>query len=169
MSEYRSTRPPRAGLSAKGRGASEFTKLAKTIREQLEKHRSQESCAVCHRQIDPPGFALENFDPAGRWRDRYLMVVSGKRTRGATIDASYTLPDGRDFKNVDSFQGLIAADPRPLARNVAEKLLVFGTGAPISFVDRQALEQIVDGAEDGDFGFRTLLLAVVTHPVFLSK
>ena len=54
---------------------------AKTIREQLAKHRSQESCAVCHVKIDPPGFALENFDPAGQWRDRYIQLVDGRLLR----------------------------------------------------------------------------------------
>jgi len=68
---------------------------AKTIREQLAKHRSQQSCAVCHVKIDPPGFALENFDPAGQWRDRYLQSVGGKRSRGLKVDASYAMPDGQ--------------------------------------------------------------------------
>lgn len=142
---------------------------AKTIREQLAKHRSQESCAVCHVKIDPPGFALENFDPAGQWRERYIQLVDGRRSSGAKVDASYTLADGREFAGLDEFCSLVVANPRPLAANVAEKLLVFGTGAPLSFADRQAVEQIADEVAEHDYGLRSIVQAVVTSPVFLSK
>ena len=142
---------------------------ATTIREQLEKHRSQAECARCHVKIDPPGYALENFDPAGQWRERYLQVVDSKRTRGARIDASFALADGREFDDVESFKALIAGEPRKLATGVVEKLIIYGTGAPIEFVDRQAVEAIVDRAAADDYGLRSLVKGVVTSPVFLSK
>jgi len=142
---------------------------AKTIREMLAKHRSQDSCASCHVKIDPPGFALENFDPAGQWRDRYIQLVDGRPGRGALVDASYTLLDGREFRDVDEFRALIVAEPDKLAHNVAEKLLVFGTGAPISFADRQAIQDIVARSAQDDYGLRSLVHAVATSPVFLSK
>jgi len=142
---------------------------AKTIREQLAKHRSQDSCAVCHVKIDPPGFALENFDPAGQWRDRYMKVVDRRRRPGAEIDASYAMPDGREFEDVDQFRSLVVAEPERLAANVAEKLLVYGTGAPISFADRQVVEEIADNVADEDFGLRSILDAVITSSIFLSK
>lgn len=142
---------------------------AKTIREQLEKHRSQASCAVCHVKIDPPGFALENFDPAGQWRDRYLMTDGKKRFTGPKIDAGYQMADGRRFANLEEFRELVAAEPRKLAANVAEKMLAYGTGAPISFADREAVEAVADEAERDNFGLRSILHAVVTSPVFLSK
>jgi hypothetical protein len=142
---------------------------ATSIREQLEKHRSQASCASCHVKIDPPGYALENFDPAGQWRDRYAQLVRGRRERGPEIDPSYVLPDGREFEDVDDFRDLIADNPRKLAKNVAEKMLVYGTGAPASFADRDAIEQIADKAKTDEYGFRSVLYAVVTSPVFLSK
>lgn len=142
---------------------------ASTIREILAKHRSQDSCASCHVKIDPPGFALENFDPAGRWRDRYVRLVSGKRDRGPAVDASYTMPDGRSFRNIDDLKSLLAADTELLARNLAAKLLVFGTGATISFADREAVADIVERAAAGNYGFRSVVKSVVTSPVFLSK
>ncbi|HUG91769.1 MAG TPA: DUF1592 domain-containing protein [Planctomycetaceae bacterium] len=142
---------------------------ARTIRELLAKHRSQDSCASCHVKIDPPGFALENFDPAGQWRDHYLQLDGGRRGRGPRVDAGYVMPDGREFHSVDEFRALIAAEPRKLARTVAEKLLIFGTGAPISFADRQAVDRIVEQAADDDYGLRSIVHAVVTSPVFLSK
>ena len=69
---------------------------AKTIREMLAKHRSDVSCASCHRKIDPPGFALENFDPSGKWRDKYYHRNWQKRL---AINPAYELADGRSFKN----------------------------------------------------------------------
>ncbi len=142
---------------------------AKTIREQLAKHRSQEMCASCHVKIDPPGFALESFDPAGQWRDRYLYLASGKRTKGAEIDASDRLPDGRSFADIDEFRRLIAGDPERLAKNLAEKMLVFGTGAPIRFADRIEVDRIAKQAAQDDYGWRSLVHGVVTNYVFLSK
>jgi hypothetical protein len=142
---------------------------AKTIREMLAKHRSEDSCAVCHVKIDPPGFALENYDPAGRWRDKYVQLIAGRREQGATIDPSYALPDGREFRDIQEFRSLIAAQPRKLARNVAEKLLVYGTGANISFTDRQVIDQIVEQAAQDNYGLRSIVHAVTTSPTFLSK
>ena len=142
---------------------------ATTIREQLLKHRAQESCAVCHRKIDPPGFALENFDPAGQWRDRYLAFVGRKKTTGPKIDAGYVTADGREFADFVEFRELVAAEPRKPAANLVEKLLAYGTGAPISFADREVVEHIVNDAAATQYGFRSLVKAVVTSPVFLSK
>jgi hypothetical protein len=142
---------------------------ATTIREQLAKHRSQAECASCHVKIDPPGYALENYDPAGRWRDQYVKVVDNKTVKGAAIDAGFVLADGREFADVDDFKTLVASDPRKLAIGVAEKLIVYGTGAPIEFVDRQQVESIVEQAADDHYGLRSLVKAVVASPVFLSK
>lgn len=142
---------------------------ATSIREQLAKHRAQDSCASCHVKIDPPGFALENFDPAGRWREKYVLLAGGKRTTGATIDASYAMPDGRRFENVDDFRELIAARPKQLAACVAEKLLTYGTGAPVGFADRDEVERIAETASKDSFGLRTIVREVVTSDTFLSK
>ena len=142
---------------------------AKTIREMLAKHRSQDSCASCHVKIDPPGFALENYDPAGRWRDRYVQLIDGRREQGPPIDASYDLPDGAKFHNIDDFRSLIVTHPEQVATSVVEKLLVFGTGGPISFADRQAVDEIVRQAEKKNLGFRSLIAAVATSRLFLTK
>lgn len=142
---------------------------AKTIREQLEKHRSTESCASCHRTIDPPGFALENFDPSGKWRTTYPKFLRGKRVKGQWINAGYTLSDGRQFRNVDEFQTLVTADPKKLAANAAEKLLTCGTGCPVTFADRFDVRQIVDQSAESGFGFRSILTNVILSDVFQSK
>ena len=142
---------------------------AKTIREMLAKHRSDASCAGCHVKIDPPGFALENFDAGGRWRDRYVAGNGRNVVRGPTIDASYDLPDGRHFKDAGEFQQLVAATPQTLAASVASKLITYGTGAPITFADRRDVEQIVAETSESDFGFRSLITNVATSQVFLTK
>lgn len=141
---------------------------AKTIREMLAKHRADEACASCHRTIDPPGFALENYDPAGRWRDRY--VLPGRSSKSAQkIDASYVLPDGQKFKDIEQFQAILMTQDRKLARNVAEKLVVYGTGAPIAFADEVMIDEIVAQAAKENYGFRSILHAVVTSNLFRTK
>lgn len=140
---------------------------ATTIRELLEKHRSDPGCIRCHLKIDPPGFALENFDPGGKWRETYRTASSKKK--GLPIDPSSVLPDGRKFANLTEFQELVAAKPEVLARNLAEKLIAYGTGAPVSFADRDELEQIVQKAGEEDYGFQSVIEAVITSPLFLQK
>lgn len=142
---------------------------ATTIREMLAKHRSQDSCASCHVKIDPPGFALENFDPSGRWRDNYLKVVNRRRQKGPVIDASYELPDGRRFDDLSGFQKMVLKNPDQLARNVVEKFLTYGTGAPVEFADRDEVDRIVAAARADNHGLRTLLQQVVASEIFLTK
>ena len=140
---------------------------AKTIREMLEKHRDHVECAGCHAKIDPPGFALENFDAAGRWRDYYF--ISGKRKKGPKVNSSYQLASGEEFKDFVDFQKLVSKRTRPIARNLAEKLMVYATGEPISFADRNASEKIAEAVAKEKYGMRSILNAVVTSPVFLTK
>jgi hypothetical protein len=142
---------------------------ATSIRDQLARHRSEAACATCHRIMDPPGFALENFDPAGRWRDRYLAVQGGKPQPGIPIDAGDVLADGRRFADFAEFRRLVAADPERLAASLAGHLLVFGTGATLSHADRKAVETIAKRAAADDHGVRAIVRAVVASPPFLNK
>jgi hypothetical protein len=103
---------------------------ATTIREQLDKHRNQQACATCHAKLDPPGFALENYDVTGRWRTSYRAIPDSAKdkvvnvpgtdvrfyTQGRPVDPSFTMADGRPFKDVDEFKQLILAQPEQLAR-----------------------------------------------------
>lgn len=142
---------------------------AKTIREQLAKHRSQGECASCHTKIDPAGFALENFDPTGKWRDYYPQLQGRGVKNGPKIDASYELPSGQEFKNIEGFQKIVTSHPHRLAANVAEHLLVYGTGATIEFADRPHVETIANKAAADDYGLRSIIEHVVTSDLFLSK
>ncbi|MGB8166014.1 MAG: DUF1592 domain-containing protein [Chthoniobacteraceae bacterium] len=157
------------------------TRGATTIREQLEKHRSQESCGVCHAKIDPAGFALENFDVFGGWRERYRALGDGEKQEGfgkngqpfafhlgPPVDPSGALPDGRKFDDIRSLKKLLLADERQLARNLARQLVVFATGAPVRFGDRAELEQILDRAQP-KYGVRSLIHEIVQSSLFQTK
>jgi hypothetical protein len=152
---------------------------ATTIREQLAKHRSVESCAVCHRTIDPPGFALESFDVIGGWRENYRVtgrgksvVIDGRRMPyhiGKKVDPSDVLPDGRKFENVDQLKQLLIHDERKIARALAVKLVTYATGQAPKQYDHKAVETIVDKIKAKNYGLRTLVHEIVQGDLFRNK
>ncbi len=142
---------------------------AKTIRDQLEKHREDSACAFCHAMIDPPGFALENFDAAGRWRDNYLQLQNGRLKPGVKIDSSYVTSSGKKFKNLNEFKKIVVAKPEQLARNFAEKLLAYGTGAPIAYADAVDVERIVQSSKASQYGMRSIIKSVAKSQTFQTK
>ena len=143
---------------------------ATTIREQLDKHRNNESCAVCHVKIDPPGFALENFDVIGGWRENYRVLDANKRAAtGPKIDASYQLADGRAFHDIAQFKSLLLKDPDQIARCLTGKLMTYATGAGIQFADRAVVDDIVARVKAKDYGLRSIVHEVVQSRVFLNK
>ena len=156
---------------------------AVTIRQQLDKHRADESCAICHRKIDPPGFALESFDVLGGWRDRYRAAANdvapaigfGKNGWPYTfhyalpVDPSGQMEDGRAFKDVRDFKKLILEDKVQVARNLARQLTVFATGSPVRFSDRPAIEQILTATKSSDYGVRSLVDQITQSDLFLNK
>src|SRR5690606_12022737 len=88
-----------------------------TVREQLERHRASPNCSVCHNAIDPPGFALENFDAVGQWRD--------ETAEGLEIDASGVLADGTSIEGPSGLREALIADPEVFAGTVTQKLLIY--------------------------------------------
>lgn len=157
------------------------TRGATTIRQQLAKHREQESCNVCHVKIDPPGFALESFDVLGGFREKYRALGEGPRPAGfgkngqafdfhyaLAVDAAGNLPDGRAFANIVEFKKLLLQDERQIARNLVNKLATYATGAPVRFSDRAAVEEILDRAAP-EYRVRTLILSLLGSDLFLRK
>jgi hypothetical protein len=155
------------------------TRGATTIREQLDKHRTQESCSACHAKIDPAGFALENFDVLGGWRDRYRALGEGRRESGygkngqpfefhlaQSVDASGVLPDGRAFPDIDGLKRLLLNDEKQLARNLTQQLVVYATGAPVRFGDRPEIEEILERASSSHFGVKSLVHEIVQSRLF---
>jgi hypothetical protein len=171
--------PPPSGVPA----VDPDTRGAVTIRQQLAQHRADESCAACHNKIDPQGFALENFDVMGGWRDRYRgdakdkVPELGQGKNGWPFDFHYALsveshgqlPDGRKFNNVQEFKQLLLQDEPQIARNLARHLVVYATGAPIRFSDRAQVEQILKQTKASEYGVRSLVQAIVASDLFLNK
>jgi mono/diheme cytochrome c family protein len=156
---------------------------AVTLRQQLEKHRNDASCATCHSKMDPPGFALESFDVMGGWRDRYRAVkedVPPEKGIGMNgqafafyyalpVDCAGELPDGRKFKDIREFKRLLLQDEVPLARNLTRQLAVYATGAPLRFSDREQIERIVQSARERQYGVRSLVQGIVQSELFETK
>jgi hypothetical protein len=155
---------------------------ATTIREQLDKHRNTPACATCHQHIDPPGFALETFDPIGNWRDFYrvtsrtkaglveLPYGSGRPVyRGLDVEQGGQTFDGQTFKDISEYKQILLADKDQLARSLTRKMVVYATGADIQFADREVIEKIVTKLRAEDYGLRTLVHEVVQSRLFLSK
>ncbi len=163
--------PPPPNIS----GIEPDIREATTIREQLALHSNEQSCAACHQHIDPPGFALEAFDPVGAYRENYLQfVVSnaekgwGRVAAGKPVDASGILPGGETFGSIVQFKELLLADRERFARCLAGRLATYGLGRELGFSDRGAIDTIVrETAAQGD-GFRTLLRELITSPLFLQ-
>ena len=156
---------------------------AATIRELLKKHRADASCASCHNEIDPPGFALESFDVMGRWRENYRSLAKGsKRIEGVgrsgnefvhyigqEVDASGVTPKGEHFGDILQFKKLLLQDEDAIARNLTEQLLVYATGAPVGFADRDEVLAILEKSRASAFGVRTIIHEIIQSPLFLRK
>ncbi|MDP3071654.1 MAG: DUF1592 domain-containing protein [Opitutaceae bacterium] len=156
---------------------------AVTIRQQLEQHRADKSCAACHDKIDPPGFALESFDIMGAWRDRYRAVAEDKPGEkglgkngqpfewhyGLPVDAAGHVPDGRAFADVREFKRLLLDRETEVARNLASQLMIYATGAPVRFSDRPAIEKLVRETAGSGHGVRSIVHAIVQSELFRSK
>ena len=156
---------------------------ATTIREQLDKHRANTSCAACHAKMDPPGFALEAFDVIGGYRTRYRSIGAGDAApRGAIdpfisisfklgpmVDASGSLPDGRKFSGIADFQNILANNSELLLKNLTQQLAIYGTGRDIAFADRPKIATIVERTGKKGGGIRTLLHELIQSDLFQTR
>ena len=152
---------------------------ATTIREQLARHRSVESCGVCHREIDPPGFALESFDVIGGWRDNYrvtgsgeTVIIDGRRMsyhKGKPVDPSDVLPSGERFENIDQLKQLLLRDQPQLAKALTGKLVTYATGRAPQGSDEATIGEIVTKISGKNYGLRSLVHEIVQSDVFRNK
>ncbi len=169
--------PPPAGVA----GVEPDIRGAKTLRELLDKHRDLDSCRACHQMIDPPGFALESFNPIGGFRDRFRTVGDGERVNeivhgrkvnfklGLDVDASGELPDGKKFAGFRDYRDHLSADENRLAKAFVTKLLIFATGRDMGFSDRPIIDQIVATSAAQGHGIRDLIHLVVQSEIFRQK
>jgi len=132
-----------------------------TVREQLERHRADPVCAGCHDLIDPMGFALENFDVDGSWRDF--------NKEGLPIDASGTLLDGTVIQGPIQMREALVADPEIFAGTVTEKLLIYALGRGLDPKDRPIVRRIVRMAEKDNYSLQSLILGIIESYPFLMR
>ena len=162
------------------------TSGATRMRDQLAAHRADASCARCHNHIDPVGMVLENFDPIGRWRDHYPIYTKppdGQETLteqfysnvgkgvidGPPVDAVGILADGTRLEDVTDLKRYILERIDVFSRCLTEKLMVYGTGRPLSYGDGRAADEIVALTAEQGNGFRDLVVNVVQSEAFHTR
>jgi hypothetical protein len=131
-----------------------------SLRQQLEAHRANPTCASCHSRLDPLGFALENYDAIGAWREK-----DGK----LPIDASASLPDGRSFRGAAELKEILKADRDAFARCVSEKLLTSALGRGLERYDQPAVRRIAAGTAAGGYRFSSLVMEIVNSLPFRMR
>jgi hypothetical protein len=128
-----------------------------TMRQQMEKHRENPMCASCHTQMDPLGFALENYDAIGQWRTKEGTLP---------VDASGVLPNRKSFNGSKELKAILASNRDVFAECLTEKLLTYALGRGLEGYDRQAIKKIVSGLESNDYRFSSLISGIVDSVPF---
>jgi hypothetical protein len=131
-----------------------------TLRERMQRHRTDPACASCHARMDPLGFGLENFDAIGAWRTK-----EGTQP----IDASGSLPDGSHFSGPDELQALLRGKSAEFARCLTEKLFTYALGRGVEPADYLTIDEIVEQLRQNDFRFSTLVQAIVASDAFRMR
>jgi mono/diheme cytochrome c family protein len=151
--------PPPPNIPAlKTEGAEPGRSL--TMREAMTAHRANPSCASCHARMDPIGFAMENFDAVGRWRDH---------DGGSAIDASGAFPNGVTFDGMAGLRKVLLADRPQFINTVASKLLMYALGRNLQYYDEPAVRTIVRQSAAGNYTMASLVMGVVKSPQFQMR
>jgi hypothetical protein len=135
--------------------------LTGTLRQVMEQHRENPLCASCHQRMDPIGFAFENFDAIGAWRD--------VEASGAPIDASGELPDGQKFDGPEGLKKILREKQDLVANAITEKMLTYATGRGMESFDRCTIDKIILALEDHEYKFSTLILEVIKSDPFQRR
>jgi hypothetical protein len=147
--------PPGAGDLKKAHEAG-----GPTLRQRMERHRSEPNCASCHASMDPLGFGLEPFDTIGAWRDR---------DEDQPVDATGILPDGRTFDGPAGLRALLLERRGAFARCLTEKMLTYALGRGLDRADRRAVTDIARKVADNGYRFSALVLAIVHSDPFQNR
>jgi hypothetical protein len=132
-----------------------------SMRQQMEQHRSNAVCSACHARMDPLGFALENYDGVGKWRNE---------DAGSKIDPSGTLPDGTQFRGPAGLTNLLLTNYRDqFVRTVAEKLLIYALGRGLEYYDQPTVRSIAREAAQDNYRISSLIAAVVNSSPFQMR
>jgi hypothetical protein len=155
------TPPPPAPPNVPSLDDSKRKELTGTFRQKLEQHRADPKCANCHAKMDAFGFALENFNGIGQWRDR--------DETGAQIDASGKLATGRAINGLSDMKTLLRSRKEDFARCLTEKMLIYALGRGLDYYDEPAITRITFALEKNDYRFSTLIGGIVKSPAFLMR
>jgi hypothetical protein len=131
-----------------------------SMRARLAEHRANAACASCHNMMDPPGFALENFDAVGRWRNF---------EEGEPVDASGGLPDGSKFAGVSGLEQGLLNRPEIFVSTLTEKLLTYALGRGLDYYDMPAIRKIVQEAQGKKFSFSSIIVGIVGSTPFRMR
>jgi hypothetical protein len=153
-------KPPPADVPPLGEKPAEGEEHL-TLRERLSQHRERADCKGCHEQIDPLGFALENYDPIGNWREKY--------ENERAVDMEGTLFRKHEFKDVAAFKDAILAEKDRFARGLAGHLMSFALAREIGPADQKALDEIAEATAEDQYRIQTLLKKVIMSEPFLTK
>ena len=129
-----------------------------SMRQRLAAHRANAVCASCHRSIDPVGFALENFDAVGQWRD---FEVDGQ-----AVDASGSIPGSAEFRGIDGLEDALVAHPELFVSTLTENLMTFALGRGVEYHDAPAVRKIVRDAGKDGYRFSSLILGIAKSAPF---
>ncbi|MBI3855643.1 MAG: DUF1592 domain-containing protein [Planctomycetes bacterium] len=130
------------------------------LRQRMEKHRSDPNCASCHKRMDPIGFALENYDAIGVWRDQ---------DQGKPIDTMAEMPDGKKINGVLELKKLLWAKKSEFVEGFAEKMLTFALGRGVEYYDGAVIKSISDACAKNDYSMTTLMVEIVKSYPFLNR
>jgi hypothetical protein len=162
ITEFWNNPPPAPPPNVPALEASAPKDRPSTVREQLERHRADPNCASCHNNIDPVGFALENFDAVGSWRE--------KTREGLEIDAKGVLADGTPVDGPVALRNALLAKPELFAGTVTEKLLIYALGRGLEPADKAVVRSIVRNAAEQDYSLKAIVLGIVdSYPFQMRK
>ena len=131
-----------------------------TPRQRFAAHRKNPSCAGCHSRLDPLGFALENFDITGRWRDKY--------DNGLKVDASGSLLRKYDFDGIVRFKSALVQEERRFARAFVSHMLRFALARELSATDTITVDEIVEKTQQEHFKMRSVIRQVILSKDFVG-
>lgn len=174
--------PPPPGVP----GVEPDIRGATTLREILVKHREKDNCKGCHQLIDPPGFALENYDVMGTWRENYRVLSNDKKFTappaelrgglknvkwrlGQKVDASGELRSGYKFNNLREYKKYLLSKPEYITHSLVEKVAVYTSGRSMGFSDRETIYKIMKKVADKNYSMKDLIHEVIQSEIFRSK
>ncbi len=142
-------------LQEKGGGVE-----ALTMRERMDQHRASPACASCHKIMDPIGFAMDNFNAIGQWREQ---------DAGQPIDALGILPDGTEFYGPEGFRELLLSNPEQFIHTVTEKLLTYALGRETDYYDGPVIRRIQRNAAPSDYRWSSLITEIIKSTPFQMR